>query len=70
MKMRELKNGMTIWNHGHQFVVSDVRDVGNDVIRYTGTCNNHKSNDSIRRTSYNGGTYGGIGRLDVTPVLD
>lgn len=57
-KIQPLFEGATVWVQGYEFTVRNLRIV-NGVARFTGVCTNNPRNDSIRHTSYNGGTYGG-----------
>lgn len=70
IKAAEVKDGMVIWNQGKQFRASNVQFVtatnGKQVLRYTGTCTDHKCNDDIRHSGYDGGTYGLNSDLFVT----
>lgn len=66
----ELKNGDVVYVQGFLMTVKNVRlekfdssRTSPDVIRFEGVCTDDKRNDSIRRTSYNGGTYGQLARL-------
>ena len=58
------KAGDKIWNHGHEFIVTEprVHEVKNSAFThqftYIGVCTDDPSNDSIRNTGFNGGTYG------------
>jgi DnaJ-class molecular chaperone len=70
---RDLKNGMAIWVQGHPMIVSNVRlewqgipQKSEQLVRFTGTCTGHVCNDSIRHTSYNGGTYGQLAHMNYT----
>lgn len=59
------ENGKVVWNSGHEFLASDVREMvltnpAGQRIRvayYTGTCTANPCNDSIRHTGYNGANY-------------
>lgn len=58
------QEGEIVWNCGHEFVAKDVQFTpdpehpGHEIMRYTGVCTSNACNDSIKRTGYNGGTYG------------
>lgn len=57
----ELKEGDRIWLQGHEFKVTDLtktEEDGKTSIRFKGVCTSHASNDNIRNTMYNGGSYG------------
>lgn len=66
----ELKDGDIIYNTGHEFVVTNLRKIpredGKVTIRYNGVCTADDRNDSIRKTSYNGGTYGAFADINAT----
>jgi hypothetical protein len=64
----ELKDGMVIYNHGHQFTVKNVSEPLPGIIRYTGICTASRRNDSIRHSAYNGGTYGASADIRATIV--
>jgi hypothetical protein len=56
------RNGDVIFNSGYEFRVTEAAiettPDGVKVFRYTGVCTDSSRNDSIRKTSYNGGRYG------------
>lgn len=55
--------GQTVFNCGYSFIVADIWTGvidGKPVYRYKGYCTPDPSNDSIRHTCYNGGSYGGL----------
>jgi hypothetical protein len=59
------KNGDVVRLHGYEFTVTNVRQYSQPVhgesfavCRFEGVCTANRVNDTIRRTSYNGGTYG------------
>lgn len=62
MANQKLENGQIIALHGYEFMVVDLRiethEDGVRVYRFKGICTESKINDGIRRTGYNGGTYG------------
>lgn len=49
--------GGKVWVEGHEMIATNVTS-RNGVIRFRGICTGHASNDPIRNTGYNGGTYG------------
>jgi hypothetical protein len=71
---QQVTEGAIVVVQGHEFRASNVvwsdetrwsptarRDepTGLRLVRFTGTCTDHPSNDDIRSTGYNGATYGG-----------
>lgn len=63
MKIQNVAVNAVVWVQGYQFIIErfwliDIPKVG-QVVRFIGRCTDHENNDSIRNTSYNGGTYGG-----------
>ena len=77
----DLKNGMTVWLQGRQFIVTDLTmeiSVGflgtpnhspSEVVRFTGVCTAHENNNDIINTGYNGARYGStLEHLWVTEI--
>lgn len=60
--IQHLSEGATVYVQGYEFTVKNLRIV-DGVARFTGVCTDNPRNDSIRKTSYNGGTYGGNSRV-------
>jgi hypothetical protein len=64
MKAQKLVEGGKVRVQGYEFIVTNLRIHPADgckeaFARFTGVCTDNPVNDSIRNTSYNGGTYGG-----------
>jgi hypothetical protein len=62
IKAGDLKGGEKVYVQGFIFEVVKPRffttTEGLEVVRFKGICTNNEINDSIRKTLYNGGTYG------------
>lgn len=58
LHLQKIENGKTVMIEGYEFAISNMQQI-DDRILFTGTCTDSPRNDSIRNTSYNGGTYGG-----------
>lgn len=60
--IQHLSENGTVWIQGYEFKIKNLKIV-NGVARFTGICTDNPVNDSIRKTGYNGGTYGGNSKV-------
>ena len=67
---QRVHEGATVMVQGFEFTATEVRwfdetdrfsgaAKGRRCVRFNGVCTDSSRNDSIRRTGFNGGTYGG-----------
>ena len=69
----ELKNGDKIYLQGKLFEVHNIRLVNGyngKVIRFNGYCTPDNRNNDIRKSMYNGGTYGAYTWVTCTIAIN
>lgn len=71
MHFQLVANGLFVYVQGYPMLVSDLKVIQDSetgatksnptgqFVRFTGHCTEHPANDQIRKSMYNGGTYGG-----------
>lgn len=63
IKLKDLKEGDTVYLCGHEMTVSDIRREttasGIKTVRFTGRFTESERNRNVRYTAYDGGSYGG-----------
>lgn len=67
-RIQHLEEGKTVMVEGYEMIVTNLRIVedvyspqlpGKPIARFQGVFTDRPSNDELRNTSFNGGTYGG-----------